>query len=190
MLKIKYNQIKFDAASFLAKFKQAYAEEIADITNWLEQQAMSMAPVEVDRLKIQSEVVEIGNELLGKVSAGGMGALITEWGSGSEMDLSNEGLYDYIGGPYWNPARPDTTIVGRPEGAYVDLDGEVHYSHGRWEGKDLEKGIYKRNGELIFKAEPHGAEHWLRNLIELSKPTVIQRLVAVMERFEIHKFLG
>lgn len=179
MLNFKSNKIKFDTVSLIAAFKKAYAEEIIEITDWLYQQAMSVAPTIVDRAKIQKSVVKIGNELIGHVEAGGMGALITEWGSGVNMDLSNEALYDYIGGTYWNPARPDVAIVGRPAGTYLDLDNQPHVSSGRMEGKELGNG---RIG--------HSAEHWLRNLIELSRPTVNQRLVAVMERFEIQKYLG
>lgn len=73
-------------------------------------------------------------------------AIIESYGTGSEMDMSNEALSDYIGNVEqgWNPLRTGTTIVGRKEGFYINFLGERAYSKGTMAGKSVEAIIPAR----------------------------------------------
>lgn len=188
MLKLTTNKLKFSKAQFLNDLIRAFAEEVAAMTNLLYQEATSLAPKEVDRSKIEKWLIAEANQIVGKVTAGGTGALTTEWGSGTKMDLSNPALAEYQHSIYWNEARPpigaDGTgapIVGRPEGAYLTLDDEIKYSTGAMQGRVL---------EWIPGLEPIPAQHWLRNLIELNRVRVMRQFVGVLEQFEAHKYFG
>lgn len=75
--------------------------------------------------------------------AWGQKAWITEFGKGSLMDTSgseNPFLDDYINSAQFNKDRKGhaLAVVGRPKGAYTDLDGNTHVSSGNLSGVVIE----------------------------------------------------
>lgn len=71
-------------------------------------------------------------------------AFIQEYGSGLSIDDSSNPDYpDYRHGDYWNPARKDKTIVGRPAGTYIlpnwktGMYTEKYTSKGKMEGRPI-----------------------------------------------------
>ena len=172
--------LKIDSQAMEQALKTALLVECETLTDWLWQQVQSVAPPEVRRDMIHKEVVTIAGQVIGTVSAGGMMALVTEWGSGSLADTSNPAWDDYTGSEYWNPARDPGrhTIRGRPEGEYKDLDNETHHSSGKREGINLE-----------WKYPPMEPQHWMRGLVERSRPYVLERLVQMIQAFPFHKYI-
>lgn len=172
--------IRIDAEAMKLGLMEALFEECGVLTTWLWEQVQSKAPPEVNRTMIGKEVVNMGGYVVGKVWAGGIGALTTEWGSGSLADTSNPAWDEYTQSQYWNPARDPGrhTIRGRPEGDYVDLDGETHHSSGRWEGRNLE-----------WKYPPVEPQHWMREIVSLSRPFIYKRLSLVAKTFPYHKYI-
>lgn len=93
---------------------------------------------------------------------GGAWAAMDEFGTGSEMDLFNPALPDYMRSKMWNPARGnDTTIRSRPNApGQIDIFGRPVNGKGKG-GVDLE--------ELgIVDAQPpsHAIEtamRWMKN---------------------------
>ena len=154
--------------------------ECEALTDWLWAQVQDKAPPEVNRDMIHREVTVVAGQVVGIVSAGGIGALTTEWGSGSKADTSNPAWNEYTHSEYWNPARDPSrhTIRGRPEGEYVDLDGETHYSSGKWEGRNLE-----------WKYPPIEPQHWMREIVTLSRPYIYKRLALVAKTFPYHRYI-
>jgi len=75
---------------------------------------------------------------------GGPHALLDEHGKGSLMDPDNLALAEYRNSPYWNPARRDLAIRGRPAGAYTDMMGRRRVSSGKMKGINLEKIALQR----------------------------------------------
>jgi len=173
--------LKIDSQAMEQALKTALLVECETLTDWLWQQVQSVAPPEVRRDMIHKEVVTIAGQVIGTVSAGGMMALVTEWGSGSLADTSNPAWDDYTGSEYWNPARDPGrhTIRGRPEGEYKDLDNETHHSSGKREGINLE-----------WKYPPMEPQHWMRGLVERSRPYVLERLVQMIQAFPFHKYIS
>lgn len=173
--------LRIDSQAMEQALKTALLIECETLTDWLWQQVQSVAPPEVRRDMIHKEVVVIAGQVVGTVSAGGMMALVTEWGSGSMADTSNPAWDDYTGSEYWNPARDPGkhTIRGRPEGEYKDLDNETHHSSGKYEGINLE-----------WKYPPMEPQHWMRGLVERSRPYVLERLVQMIQAFPFHKYIS
>lgn len=71
-------------------------------------------------------------------------AFIQEFGSGEKMNVSSNPFFSsYKNGPFWNPERNGSEIVGRPEGEYETPDWEsgfgttVKYSSGSRAGKRI-----------------------------------------------------
>ncbi|WP_133965101.1 hypothetical protein [Eubacterium limosum] len=71
-------------------------------------------------------------------------AFIQEFGSGEKMNVSSNPFFSsYKHGPFWNPERNGSEIVGRPEGEYETPDWEsgfgttVKYSSGTHAGKRI-----------------------------------------------------
>ena len=172
--------LRIDSQRIIEDLTLAYTAEIEVLTDWLWSQVQSKAPPQVDRSRINKEVKVIAGKIISEVSAGGLQALITEWGSGSLADTSNPAWDEYTHSEYWNPARDPGrhTIRGRPAGEYKDLDGETHYSSGRWEGRNLE-----------WKYPPQEPLHWMQEITDLSKPYIMERLVHVVQGFPFHKYI-
>lgn len=172
--------LKINSKALVEDLTLAIMAECDTLTDWLWTQVSSKAPPQVRRDMIGKEVTVIAGKVVGRVWAGGMGALTTEWGSGSLADTSNPAWDDYVNSKYWNPARDPArhTIRGRPAGEYVDLEGETKVSSGRWEGRNLE-----------WKYPPEQPQHWLRELVALSEPYVIKRIIEVVTTFPMHQFI-
>lgn len=185
--------LSFDTTGYTRDLKNALAEEILELTILMEAEAKQFAPEEVDQSQITAWVTEEANRILGQVEAGGMGALITEWGSGSESDPDNPAWDDYFDSEYYNPARPrvpGAPIVGRPYGTYKDLDGNTHRSGGGLAGENIEGMTFtdRKTGEKVT-IEPHEPLHWLEKLVELNRKRVIDRLTEVIESFPMHRYI-
>ncbi len=172
--------LRIDSQAMAKGLEIMLLAECEILTDWLWSQVQSKAPPEVDRSRIHKEVVTIAGQVIGTVSAGGMMALVTEWGSGSLADTSNSAWDDYTRSKYWNPARDPGrhTIRGRPKGDYVDLDGETHYSTGKFEGRNLE-----------WRYPPIEPQHWMREIVILSRPYVLERLRQAIKVFPFHKYI-
>jgi hypothetical protein len=172
--------IRIDSQAMAKGLQTMLLVECEALTDWLWSQVQGKAPPEVRRDMIHKEVKAMAGYVMGTVSAGGMMALVTEWGSGSLADTSNPAWDEYTRSKYWNPSRDPGkhTIRGRPEGEYVDLDGETHYSSGRWEGRNLE-----------WKYPPIEPQHWMREIVTLSRPYIYKRLALAAKTFPFHRYI-
>lgn len=173
MLRIYKDALMFDLTV-------AYIREIERLTDWIWTQVNSKAPKEVDRNRVNLEVKTIGNFIIGEVSAAGIGALTTEWGSGSLADESNPMWDEYMHSAYWNNSRfpYGHPISGRPAGEYLNLDNEMVKSSGKMEGLNLEG--------FLPPTEP---QHWMREIVELSRPTILERLFQVVMLFPFQNYI-
>lgn len=172
--------IRIDSQAMAKGLQTMLLVECEALTDWLWSQVQGKAPPEVRRDMIHKEVKAMAGYVMGTVSAGGMMALVTEWGSGSLADTSNPAWDEYTRSKYWNPSRDPGkhTIRGRPEGEYVDLDGETHYSSGKWEGRNLE-----------WKYPPIEPQHWMREIVTLSRPYIYKRLALAAKTFPFHRYI-
>ena len=102
--------------------------------------------------KIYASELEIAQDTISQsVIAYGQKAWILEFGKGSLMETSGEEnpfLEDYLNSELFNKARLSNAyaITGRPRGDYLDIDGNVHHSHGNLYGVNLEEWIDKKTG--------------------------------------------
>jgi len=172
--------LKIDSQAMYKGLQTALLVECETLTDWLWTQVQSQAPPEVDRSQIHKEVIVVAGNAIGTVSAGGMQALITEWGSGSLADTSNPAWDEYTQSEYWNPARDPGkhTIRGRPAGEYPDLDNQQRHSSGGKEGINLE-----------WKFPPMPAQHWLQGIVERSRPYILERLMQMIQSFPFHNYI-
>ena len=129
---------------------------------------------------IEKEIWAVGSQVMGTVSAGGIGALTTEWGSGSLADESNPMWGEYTQSGYYNPSRYPYghPITGRPGGSYVNLDNETKVSTGKMEGLNLERFL-----------PPQEPLHWMQEIVELSRPYILERLVQMVQNFNFAAFI-
>lgn len=172
--------LKIDSEGMEKALMAALYAECEILTDWLWGQVQMKAPPEARRDMMQKEVFVLGGYVYGRVSAGGIGALTTEWGSGSLADTSNPAWNEYVNSRYWNPLRDPGkhTIRGRPEGEYVDLDNETRYSTGKKAGINLE-----------WKYPPESPQHWMREIVALSRPQILERLADTVRLFPFRKFI-
>lgn len=172
--------LTMDVDALAKAIKATILAETEELTDWIWTQVESEAPAEVDRAMMGREVLFIGNQIVGQVWAGGMQALITEWGSGSKADTSNPAWGDYIRSEYWNPLRDPGkhTIRGRAEGEYKDLDNQTRHSSGGMAGRNLE-----------WKFPPMEPQHWMRQIMTLSLPTIIERYTQCIQQFPMHLYI-
>lgn len=172
--------LRIDAQGMYKGLQTALLVECETLTDWLWTQIQSLAPPEVDRAQIHKEVVMVAEQAIGTVSAGGMMALITEWGSGSLADTTNPAWNEYVNSEYWNELRDPGkhTIRGRKAGSYKDLDNVEHISTGKFAGINLE-----------WKYPPMPAQHWLQGIVERSRPYIFERLVEMIQVFPFHQYI-
>lgn len=172
--------LKIDSQAMYKGLQTALLVECETLTDWLWTQVQSKAPPQVDRSMIHKEVVIVAGNVMGTVSAGGIGALTTEWGSGSLADESNPAWNEYTGSGYYNPSRfpYGHPITGRPAGDYTNLDNERMTSTGKMEGLNLEGFL-----------PPQEPLHWMHEIVELSRPYILERLVEMIQVFPFHNYI-
>lgn len=170
--------LRFNDKAFVRDLVAALKRDVDTLTEYIWRQLISQAPAKVPRERITREEAKIvADSIVGYVEASGMWALITNYGSGTQMDTSNPGLLEYMKSQYWNPARTGTQIVGRPAGPYINLDNEVKVSSGKQAGKPL--GFVKN----------YPAEHWFERVITLSEPFVLKWIAETVREFPIHRYI-
>ncbi len=172
--------LRIDSQAMAKGLEIMLLAECEILTDWLWSQVQSKAPPEVRRDMIHKEVMVIAGQVVGIVSASGIGALTTEWGSGSLADETNPAWDEYTQSRYYNPVRfpYGHPITGRPKGDYVNLDGETKTSSGAMEGLNLERFL-----------KPIEPQHWMREIVALSRPYVIERLRQAIKMFPFHKYI-
>lgn len=173
--------LKFDTQALIQGLNVAITKEINVLTDWLWSQVQSKAPPQVDRAQVHKQVSVVAGMIVGEVSAAGIGALTTEWGSGSLADEGNPAWDEYTQSRYYNPARfpYGHPITGRPAGDYVNLDGKVVHSSGAAAGLNLEAWL-----------PPREPQHWMQEIVALSQPYIIERLVATIQAFPFHTYIS
>jgi hypothetical protein len=172
--------ITIDAEAMQKGLFDMLLAECITLTDWIWDQVNQLAPPEVRRDMIEKEVIKMGGQVVGTVAAGGMMALVTEWGSGSLADESNPAWDDYVNSVYWNDARNPYShpITGREAGSYVNLDGETKVSTGNMSHLNLESFL-----------QPIPPQHWMQGIVERSRPTILERLAQAVQMFPFHKYI-
>jgi hypothetical protein len=121
-----------------------------------------------------SPFVQSGN-IVEYIRCVGARAWIGEYGGGSEADLLNPYLDEYVNNPNFNHYRSksDMTVRGRDAGEYLDLNGEAHESTGRAAGKDLEL-------KPVYQGMSMPPMHIIEENIQASLPDLYARLSVVI----------
>jgi hypothetical protein len=125
----------------------------------------------------------IGNLVIAEINATGMGAWISEFGRGSNMEDAQDNPYlnEYLRGDNFNQWRLHSSripIMGRSEGEYKDLDGKTQYSSGKMQGMDLE-----RDGDPRFK--PLMPQHIIREEVTQAIPELIESIQEAVRDFAV-----
>jgi len=131
--------------------------------------------------------------LAGVISAqviGGPWATMDSAGRGSLMDTSNPALADYINSQYWNPARHDLVIRGRPKGTYIDIFGKTRRSSGALEGRDLETNPPHSGRFATDEFDPWEPSHAFTAATAWLRHTIIQKMMKdAIRAFPFHKYI-
>lgn len=125
----------------------------------------------------EGEIIDIANLITASIS-GGVYAILDEFGRGSEMDVLNPALDDYMGGSLWNPLRGSTTIVGRPEGFYTNIFGEKVYSSGKLAGRPIENLVPPSSPSYAIQS----AMKWMESY------RFKEKIKQVIKDFPFHKY--
>jgi len=172
--------IKLNLGAWMEIIREEFAKATLDAAEYIRNDATLF-----NRSGVVPHVsfTESGTRFEALIWAEGMKAVIAEWGSGSQMDLSNPFLPMYQSSPDYNPERLNqgtTAILGRPEGTYTDLDGVQHYSSGNLAGVNLEDGhIFQAGGEVQYT--PHEAEHYMRDAVMANKVIINERFILAIK---------
>ncbi len=164
-------------------FSGVVQEFIAKIAN----EAESSKPVPpssgMPHIKItKNDAHMIGWHIVGQVMAEGGWAVISEFGSGSLMELDNPALKQYINSGLWNstrPRSPGAPIMGRPRGPYSGLFGQ-RYSKGNAVGRSLERNR---------KYRPIKGTAWFRAIFKLNQMIFLRRCMMVLQQFPMHRYI-
>ena len=133
-----------------------YAELSGALINWKQEVLDGMTSKEAKkfgpRVSFELDIYAKGVTAYLKANPA---VLMDSYGTGSLMVEDNPGLQAYMNRERWNPARSGKTIVGRPEGEYIDVFGNERYSSGTHEGEPLENIKYEKNFRY-FAIPPSG----------------------------------
>ena len=125
----------------------------------------------------KEEITEVANVIVATI-VGDAWTVMDEWGKGSEMDVLNPALTDYMSGELWNPLRSSTIIVGRPRGWYTNIFGERVYSSGFYAGRGMENESPPNPPSHAIKT----AARWMQN------GRFAERIRTEVKSFPFHKF--
>ncbi len=188
--------IRFDSRAAYKDLEAAFGAQIPRLTTVVLSQAQSSAGDEDVRASLESFIdYTLPGVFEGVVFADHWKAWMEEWGKGSLMDQSNPDLYGYIGGDYWNKARNDFAIRGRPPGQYLGLDGKEHVSSGRaynpstGKGRNLEKlaesGKIKNNPQSYLPKPP---THFLRDALRANQRRILETFQETLNLWIANRF--
>lgn len=131
--------IKFDTPKMLIDLKKSLILTLTQLQHEVLSDAENRMLTPEGRADITTgEIKEVAG-IISAIIIEGPWAVLDEFGKGSTMDTQNKFLDQYRNSPFWNPARSDLAIRGRPAGSYKNIFGETKISSGRMAGLDLER---------------------------------------------------
>lgn len=155
-------------------YGKEFLDEVASIVQsyigmaraMIEQRWSAMTDIEGNAEVASSDLPKAQNIVSRCILAYGQKAWIAEYGKGSLMDNISENPYleDYMHDANFNSERPryDNAVLGRPRGAYKDLDGNEYYSSGNLDGMIIEDFVNKF-GQYLYKPIP--ARHVIKQVL-------------------------
>ncbi len=170
--------MRFDTNGFIRDLTIAYREAIRDVLTQLYAEVVKSSPTSDIASSVMMGMEEVSKEIIGEVYPEYWRAIMHEWGSGSLMDTANPDLEDYKQSVFWNPARPDHAIRGRPAGTYLGIDGRWHTTKGTMEGVNLE-----------HRFKPIKPTHFVRNAVETIRPIFVKKMEEVLAKFPIERYV-
>lgn len=171
--------MRFDTEGFIRDITLAFKAEVREVLVRLYAEIVKNSPTSEIVSSVIMEVEDLGKEIIARAFPNHWTAIMHEWGSGSLLDPNNPDLAEYKASEYWNPARSDHYIRGRPKGYYKGIDDQIHYSGGAQEGEVLE-GIHYR---------PIPPKHFVKRAVETIEPIFYQRLEEVLAKFPIERYV-
>lgn len=136
--------IRYDSASAMRAFEKHLAKTLQIIQQELLTDAKAGMRTPEGRQDLYASAISAVTGIVTGQIKGGPYALLDEWGKGSLMDPNNPALNEYRNSPYWNPARKDLAIRGRPAGRYRDMFGKMRVSSGKLRGVNLERLVLQK----------------------------------------------
>lgn len=171
-LKFDYQRATSDLIQLLTKTCDELIEEFYDdARKYLTQRAKN--DIEIDHATLQMGETNIRAAVAFKGYA-----LLESFGKGSQMDMDNPYLDEYMQSDLWNPLRTGPTIVGRSAGEYTDFFGNKAYSTGNKAGQPVES----EHGRVRSRKPSYSiqnAEKWFLD----SNGKVERKLDLVMDEF-------
>lgn len=182
----------YDYARATHDLQTNLAVEIAGLTKLVMLTAKSNIryyPRVRDHLKM--ELTNLANRMIeGKITADYWQAWLEQFGKGSLMAGSSEnpGLITYMNSEYWNRVRSKGTkvVVGRPQGVYRSIDGEVRRSGGSYVGVDLEE--LAARGDIDPSYGPTPPTYFLRVALQSNRNRILEGISQVITDFPYHKY--
>lgn len=128
--------------------------------------------------------------IVGEITADYWQAWLEQFGKGSLMagPRENPGLITYMNSEYWNRVRSKGTkvVVGRPQGTYKSIDGEVRRSGGSYVGVDLEE--LAARGDIDPSYGPTPPTFFLRVALQSNRNRILEGISRVITEFPYHKY--
>lgn len=143
------------------------------------------------RNHLKAELTNLANRLIeGEVTADYWQAWLEQFGKGSLMagPRDNPGLITYMSSEYWNRVRSKSkkVVVGRPQGTYKGIDGEVRRSGGSYVGVDLEE--LAARGDIDPSYGPSPPTFFLRVALQSNRDRILEGISQVITEFPYHKY--
>lgn len=140
---------------------------------------------------LKMELTNLANRMIkGEITADYWQAWLEQFGKGSLMasQRENPGLVTYMNSEYWNRVRSKGTkvVVGRPQGVYKSIDGEVRRSGGSYVGVDLEE--LAARGDIDPSYGPTPPTFFLRVALQSNRNRILQGISQVITEFPYHKY--
>ena len=162
-----------DKDLLVSEFRAKLIEQIHDSQKELESDIRRNITFHEYEPDVSTELEDLREKLIIHIK-GNAALLFDSYGSGSLMDWQNNPLIgEYLADEAWNPHRSlsDTTIRGRPAGAYTDVFGNERVSSGALEGQPLEgRKISNKSGTgRTYTIEPREGTHAIELAIKWYK---------------------
>lgn len=184
--------VGYDAERATYDLQRSLAVEITGLTKLVLLTAKSNVRYYPEvRNHLKMEMTNLANKMIeGEITADYWQAWLEQFGKGSLMASAREnpGLITYMNSEYWNRARSKGTrvVVGRPQGTYKGIDGEVRRSGGSYVGVDLEE--LAERGDIDPSYKPTPPTFFLRVALQSNKNRILEGISEVISNFPYHKY--